>query len=1164
MPAPARGLTLPCAARTLLLLFVLLGGLCFPSAGQAATTTGTITVTAGGTRAVAVGGVFDTDSAYANLLAGVAFEKAAWVSNPAGASWSPLCTTDATGACTSPSLATGRYLVREAIAGAPAGWRALTDLAWSGGSSGTSPTGNYVGDVTVAAGANTVHPSTQSPGSTAASSTSGRFIVAKNNPPLEEKCGLDVLLLLDRSGSISAQKATYKNAAQQLVNTLSGTPTRLKIFSFAQSASADQSAFLDLSVPADVATANSVISSVYSAPAGATNWDAGMKLASGAGVDTVVFITDGNPTHRDSTSTGANSDGGGTVDLLDLTVGIAAANKVKSEGKSLLPPKGANILAVGAGTGVTALNLAAVSGPIEDTDYFTTNIAGLAAQLQQIANKLCGARIHVRKLTDESVATAAKPGWQIAAAGGSPATFTPASLTTTGLPADDVIDVDKIPQAGASNTTVSETQKTGYEFVASACVSDSERSFSTPTSGGSATLTIASLKRNEDWYCTFVNRLKGAVTVVKTADQAIVSAGDQIGFKINVTSAGPGTARAVTVSDTLPAGTWTQDGSPQCSISAGALACAYGDMAADATRTVHLTRSTTKADCGTINNTATVASTNDDTHSSTATVTVDCGLIVVKHVVNDNGGSAQASDWSLHVKQGVNEVGSSPKPGSEAGDTYHVAAGTYEVSETSAVTGYAASFSGDCDQTGSVTFAPGAQKLCKITNNDIAPQLTVVKHVVNKGASSTRASAFQMDVTATNPSDAQFPGTEDGKTITVSAGTYAVDESGGPSTFSEARDNCTGTIAPGETKTCTITNTKVPPVGAVVKRGAAFAYHGDTLTFTFEVTNPGTTPLTHITLTDDKCAPVTGPTQKLNGNSDGQLDPGERWIYSCTMAVPAHVAGDTSLVNVVTLAATDADGEPVADTDTHTTRILHPAIAIDKTGPATAVAGQAVGYALAVTNPGDVSFLTSNVNVSDAICESPPILTARNGDASPGQLDPGDSWTYTCTVRTLAGQTVVDNVANATGTDSFGGREVTSRDTARTLLTQPPPQPRAVAPTVGQSAVDAQPIAARASTGAARLAGPKRCVSGPFVAKVSGRGIAKVVFLLDGRKVRTVTAQPGRTVFKVRINPGRTGSKVHGVTARVTYKASAHTRANTLRLVYLGCVRRALAARFTG
>jgi hypothetical protein len=69
-----------------------------------------------------------------------------------------------------------------------------------------------------------------------------------------------------------------------------------------------------------------------------------------------------------------------------------------------------------------------------------------------------------------------------------------------------------------------------------------------------------------------------------------------------------------------------------------------------------------------------------------------------------------------------------------------------------------------------------------------------------------------MDVTATSPDEASFPGAESpGTTIGVDAGAYSVDESGGPSGYSKALSaDCSGAIAVGESKTCTITNDDIP------------------------------------------------------------------------------------------------------------------------------------------------------------------------------------------------------------------------------------------------------------------------------------------------------------------------------------------------------------------
>ncbi len=61
------------------------------------------------------------------------------------------------------------------------------------------------------------------------------------------------------------------------------------------------------------------------------------------------------------------------------------------------------------------------------------------------------------------------------------------------------------------------------------------------------------------------------VTVVKTAVESPVNAGDPIAFDITVSNAGPGVAKSVTLTDTLPAGiTWSDD-SAACAIADGVL-----------------------------------------------------------------------------------------------------------------------------------------------------------------------------------------------------------------------------------------------------------------------------------------------------------------------------------------------------------------------------------------------------------------------------------------------------------------------------------------------------------------------------------------------------------------------------------------------------------------
>jgi hypothetical protein len=98
----------------------------------------------------------------------------------------------------------------------------------------------------------------------------------------------------------------------------------------------------------------------------------------------------------------------------------------------------------------------------------------------------------------------------------------------------------------------------------------------------------------------------------------------------------------------------------------------------------------------------------------------------------------------------------------------------------------------------------------------------------------------------------------------------------------------------------------------------------------------------------------------------------------------------------------------------------------------------------------------------------------------------------------------------------------------------------------------------------ARLSGPRRCVRGPFRARVSGREIAQVTFFVDAKSRRTVKATSGRTVFSLRVNPLVQGFGVHRITAKVRFTADSGAKARTLHLVYQRCSKAAVRPRFTG
>jgi hypothetical protein len=183
-------------------------------------------------------------------------------------------------------------------------------------------------------------------------------------------------------------------------------------------------------------------------------------------------------------------------------------------------------------------------------------------------------------------------------------------------------------------------------------------------------------------------------------------------------------------------------------------------------------------------------------------------LRVIKHVVNDDGGTLGADAFTLHAKSGANDVAGSPAAGSESGTDYNLIPGIYVVSEDSPPSGYTQTgFSGDCDSGGSVVVVSGATKTCTITNDDQAATLTVIKHVINDNGGTKVASNFAITVTGNSPSPANFNGAEDpGTSVTIGAGAYSVDEGAHDGYTKTLSAGCSGTIANGGSATCTITN----------------------------------------------------------------------------------------------------------------------------------------------------------------------------------------------------------------------------------------------------------------------------------------------------------------------------------------------------------------------
>jgi hypothetical protein len=237
-------------------------------------------------------------------------------------------------------------------------------------------------------------------------------------------------------------------------------------------------------------------------------------------------------------------------------------------------------------------------------------------------------------------------------------------------------------------------------------------------------------------------------------------------------------------------------------------------------------------------------------------------LHVIKVVVSPHVGPALPSDFTLTVRlSGTDAV--TPAPGSSSpGRAYVLPAGTYVVGENSN-SFYVRSFSGDCNSVGSVTLtAGGPDKTCTITNTD-TPAIT----------SGGGGGGGDRSVSSTTP-------------VVVSA--------------------------PVQLTTPMIHIVKVP------SRLTPFPVGGGYVTYTYTVTNPSTIALNTVTVTDDKCAPVSLVSGDTNLN--GLLDPTESWIYSCgatittstknTATATGHANGYTTTDLAVATVLVSAPGLP--------------------------------------------------------------------------------------------------------------------------------------------------------------------------------------------------------------------------------------------------------------
>ncbi|HEY5117515.1 MAG TPA: hypothetical protein VIJ00_18475, partial [Nakamurella sp.] len=1087
-----------------------------------------ITVKVGGDR-VSTSGV--------TPLAGVTlrlYDGTSAPTTPVADSWA-TCVSDAAGDCSFvvPNTQTGtagvnrdrRFWVVQT--GTAAGWFANTSLVTGGDPFATTAyrfqTGSQLraGSTYASSGVNASFM--LGTGNENAVASGGIWQNSRNNPTLPAKCGLNVALIIDTSGSVGAALPNLKTAAKTFTNSLVGTPSQLALFTFATTAPANSTnnqnrPLTPVSTTAGAATVNGWIDGLTST--GGTNWDRGFAQVaqSGSTYDVAVVITDGNPTFYNNPVEGP----GYYTRFREMENGIFSANAIKANGTRMI--------AFGVGSGVSgpANNLIAVSGPTLNSDYYqTTDYAVAGAALRALALGNCRGSVSVIKQVVPSTApvgsiTGAVPagGWQFAASTTtSGVTIAPASGATAAGTGALSFALTFPGGTTSAQVAVSETQQPGYTLVPvsganAVCTNLQTNTAITVTNSGATGFTVPT-PSTDPLSCTVYNRQPNPGATISVAkkwvvngtsyDEGLQPAGLSASLSIAGAAQGWGVPRtgfqqgntvsftestsisllgctltgnrvtlangtvvdaALPYSATLVAGanTYTVTNTVTCTTRltlnktvrggtalpsawtltatapSGAAAGPTGTSGVTATVTpgaryvlsetggtpiyaqlaganaVPIPGSTVSWNCSQVANDGTtpVPGFSDGLNGGVTPplgAWIQCTAInetvpitLIKRVVNDNGGTAVPSDWSLTatpigtVPPGLNPV---TVTGSTAGVTFNIRPGQqYSLTEAGPA-GYSMTI--DCviselspARTDVVSVPPGQTGVCTFTNDDQPARLTLTK-VVNNGTTGGTATPANWTLTATGPTPgvSGITGAPAVTNATVNSGTYALSESA-LAGYTAGSWSCTGAtvtgasvvVPPGGNVSCSITNTAQQARLTLVK--------------TVTNDNGGTATPPQWQLVGTGPTPIQGPTGG-GAVTNAAVNPGT-YVLSESGGPAGYTAGPWSCTGTGTLTGASlvlALGQSATCTinnnDQPATLTLVKTVTNNNGGTAAAAA-----WTLSAGGPTPITGTTGSAAVTNAqVSAGTYTLSESNGPAG----YTAGSWS--CTAGTLTGASLV-------------------------------------------------------------------------------------------------------------------------------------------------------------
>ncbi|WP_204742246.1 DUF7507 domain-containing protein [Glaciihabitans arcticus] len=284
---------------------------------------------------------------------------------------------------------------------------------------------------------------------------------------------------------------------------------------------------------------------------------------------------------------------------------------------------------------------------------------------------------------------------------------------------------------------------------------------------------------------------------------------------------------------------------------------------------------------------------------------------------------------------------------------------------------------------------------------------------------------------------------------------------------------------------------------------------GDVLTYTFTITNNGSSPLTGVTVTDP-LADLSALTYSWPTATAGALAAGAIATATATYTLKQADVNAGSIVNTATTTGTDSDGgiKPTATATRTTTIAPVSTIAVTKTGalvsPGTGRVGDVIRYSFGFTNTGNVTL--TNVVLNDPLADlSTPVVT---WPGTAGTLLPGATATATANYTIKQADVNAGSVKNTA--------TVTSRTPAGATTTGTSPQ--ASIPTVA-----AAPAMTTTKTGVASgNAGPGQTITYTFTVRNTGNVTLTDVVLTDPLATLSAITVTGGTGSLTSLAPNQT------------------------------------------